>query len=243
MLQLRLSPAARRDRRVLRALISELENKYRITCPKCKRTTYTYDINNLLISSSCSVTRNFSNDHDDIKRKKPSNRRSERSEDKQDKPSVHRKHKQKSISDPNICRVHRLPFTLYCETESVAVCEKCRLTHNNSHKIYELEVALPHIIKKNVQFRTEGKEQLVEIEAKISTFLKSREDYEDLCKRLSSQIMNEFRIIETLLFKRREELRQELECFIRTKVEEIDSVVADLSELRNKLKLCNKAVP
>jgi hypothetical protein len=163
-----------------------LENKYRITCPKCKRITYTYDINNLLLSSSCSVTRNFSSDHDDIKRKRPPNsRRSERSDDRAAK-----KRKPKSSSDPNICKVHRQPFTLYCETESVAFCDKCRPMHNSTHKVYELEAALPLIIKKNVQFRGESKDQLAEIEARISTFLKNREEYEDLCKRLDGQIVN-----------------------------------------------------
>lgn len=68
-------------------------------------------------------------------------------------------------------------------------------------------MALPHIIKKNVQFRTEGKDQLAEIEARISTFLKNREEYQELRKRLDGQIMGEFRAIEALIFKRKEELR------------------------------------
>lgn len=108
-------------------LLSDNENKYRITCPKCKRVTYTYDINNLLLSSSCSVTRGFSTENDDLRKKKGSAtaRRSERSEDKHMKkmksgkvtPS-HQSHQ----NDPNSCKQHKLPFSLYCETESVTIC-------------------------------------------------------------------------------------------------------------------------
>lgn len=109
--------------------------------------------------------------------------------------------------------------------------------------MYDLEVALPHIIKKNIQFRHEGKEQLSEIDLRISSFLKTREEYEESKQRLSTQIHSEFRIIEGVLQKRKEELLNELEFFFRPKVEEIDSIIADMTELRNKLKLVSRTVP
>jgi len=60
LLQLWLGIAQGVNFEVSDKLCSDNENKYRITCPKCKRITLTYDINNLLLSSSCSVTRGFS---------------------------------------------------------------------------------------------------------------------------------------------------------------------------------------
>lgn len=109
--------------------------------------------------------------------------------------------------------------------------------------MHELEAALPHIIKKNIQYRQEGKEQLAEIDMRISSFLKTREEYEDSRQKLSAQISNEFRIVESVLQKRKEELLNELDFFFRPKMEEVDSIVADMTELRNKLKLVSRSVP
>jgi hypothetical protein len=55
--------------------------------------------------------------------------------------------------DPNFCKVHKQPFTLYCEIDAIIICDKCKNSHNNGHKLHDLGSALPLIIKKNIQLR------------------------------------------------------------------------------------------
>jgi len=78
---------------------------------------------------------------------------------------------------------------------------------------------------------------------RVNSFLKTREEYEEARLRLASQINSQFRIIEGVLHKRKEELLNELEFFFRPKVQEIDSIIADMTELRNKLKLVSRTIP